>query len=87
MRVNQAFYINGFYDAGNIWRRPEQFDPSRLFRGAGVGVAVISPLGPLGLDYAYGFDREENVLDIAGNVIGRRKAPKWTLHFRLGNIF
>jgi outer membrane protein insertion porin family len=87
MRVNQMFYVDAFYDAGNIWRRPQEFDPSRLFRGAGIGLAVISPLGPLGLDYAYGFDREENVLNAAGAVIGRRKAPKWQLHFKLGQLF
>ena len=87
MRVNQAFYVNAFYDAGNIWRRPQEFDPSRLFRGAGLGISVISPLGPLGLDYAYGFDREENVLDATGKIVGRRKAPKWQLHFKLGQLF
>jgi outer membrane protein insertion porin family len=37
MRVNQMFYTNLFYDAGNIWRNPRQLFPTRLFRGAGVG--------------------------------------------------
>ncbi len=78
LRLNQQFYANVFFDAGNIWDRPSEFDPTRLFRGAGVGVALITPLGPLGLDWAYGFDR----LDAAG-----RPDPKWQLHFRLGNIF
>ena len=78
MRLNQSFYANVFFDAGNIYDRPSQFDPTRLFRGAGVGVALITPLGPLGLDWAYGFDR----LDQNGN-----PDPKWQLHFRLGNIF
>ncbi|HSJ64032.1 MAG TPA: outer membrane protein assembly factor BamA [Gemmatimonadaceae bacterium] len=78
LRLNQQFYTNIFFDAGNIWDRPGEFDPTRLFRGAGVGVALITPLGPLGLDWAYGFDR----LDLIGN-----PDPKWQLHFRLGNIF
>jgi outer membrane translocation and assembly module TamA len=39
---------------------------------------VISPLGPLGLDYAYGFDRT----DAAGN-----PKPGWKFHFKLGNFF
>ena len=78
LRLNQQFYANVFFDAGNIYDRPSEFDPTRLFRGAGVGVALITPLGPLGLDWAYGFDR----LDAAGN-----PDPKWQLHFRLGNIF
>jgi outer membrane protein insertion porin family len=78
LRFNQMIYLNAFYDAGNVYDRPRQFDPTRLFRGAGVGVALVTPLGPLGLDWAYGFDR----LDAAG-----RPDPKWQLHFRLGNIF
>jgi outer membrane protein insertion porin family len=78
MRVNQSLYLNLFYDAGNVYSRARQFDPTRLFRGAGIGVSTITPLGPLGLDYAYGFD----ALDADG-----RKAPKWKLHFRLGQLF
>ena len=78
MRVSQMLYISTFFDAGNVWSRPAQFDPTRLFRGAGVGAAVISPLGPLGIDYAYGFDRVDS--------FGKPK-PGWKLHFKLGNFF
>jgi outer membrane translocation and assembly module TamA len=41
-------------------------------------VSVISPLGPLGIDYAYGFDKT----DLLG-----RPAPGWKLHFKIGNFF
>ncbi|MGH7606915.1 MAG: outer membrane protein assembly factor BamA, partial [Gemmatimonadales bacterium] len=78
MRVSQMLYVSAFFDAGNVWERPAQFNPTRLFRGAGLGVAIISPLGPLGIDYAYGFDR----VDAAG-----RPDPGWKLHFKLGNFF
>jgi outer membrane protein insertion porin family len=78
MRLNQALYLSAFYDAGNVWRHPRDFDPTRLFRGAGISASTVTPLGPLGLDYAYGFDR----LDESG-----RPAPKWQLHFRLGQLF
>jgi outer membrane protein insertion porin family len=78
MRVSQMLYISTFFDAGNVWSRPAQFDPTRLFRGAGIGAAVISPLGPLGIDYAYGFDRVD--------AFGQPK-PGWKLHFKLGNFF
>ncbi len=78
LRLSQMFYLSTFYDAGNLWARASQFNPTRLFRGAGVGVAVISPLGPLGLDFAYGFDKL--------NTLGR-PAPGWKLHFKLGNFF
>jgi outer membrane protein insertion porin family len=78
MRVSQMLYLSAFFDAGNVWSRPAQYDPTRLFRGAGLGAAVISPLGPLGIDYAYGFDK----VDVFG-----RPAPSWKLHFKLGNFF
>lgn len=78
LRVSQALYTNLFLDAGNLWATPGQFNPTRLFRGAGIGVSVISPLGPLGLDYAYGFDRTDP--------LGAPK-PGWKFHFKLGNFF
>jgi outer membrane protein insertion porin family len=78
LRFNSSLYLSMFYDAGNIWDRPRDFDPTRLFRGAGFSASTVSPLGPLGLDIAYGFDR----LDALGN-----PDPRWQLHFRLGQFF
>jgi outer membrane protein insertion porin family len=78
VRLNAALYTALFYDAGNVWAHARDFDPTRLFRGAGISVSTVTPLGPLGLDYAYGFDR----LDQFG-----RPNPKWQLHFRLGQLF
>jgi outer membrane protein insertion porin family len=78
VRFNQMLYADLFFDAGNVYDRPRDFNPTRLFRGAGIGVAIVTPLGPLGLDWAYGFDR----VDQFG-----RKDPKWQLHFKLGQLF
>ena len=78
MRFSEMFYLNFFHDAGNVWQRPVDFDPTRLFRGAGVGLTIISPLGPIGMDYAYGFDRKDEF---------GRPAPAWQFHFRLGQQF
>jgi hypothetical protein len=39
---------------------------------------MVTPLGPLGLDLGYGFDR----LDAAG-----RRAPGWQVHFKFGQFF
>ena len=82
LRFNQQFYTNIFYDAGNNFARATEFNPTRLFRGAGVGVSVVTPLGPLGLDWAYGFDRLARD-PITGLL---RPDPKWQLHFRLGQM-
>jgi outer membrane protein insertion porin family len=77
-RISQSLYVNSFFDAGNVYRSARQWDPTRLFRGAGFGAAVISPLGPIGIDLGYGFDR-----------VGLNGEPKpaWQLHFKLGNFF
>jgi outer membrane protein insertion porin family len=77
LRFNQQIYLDAFYDAGNIWSRPQDFNPTRLFRGAGFGGSIVTPLGPLGVDWGYGFDRIEN---------GVRK-PAWQMHFKLGQLF
>ncbi len=77
-RISQALYISAFFDAGNVYRGPRQYNPLRLFRSYGFGVAIISPLGPIGLDLGYGIDR----VDFLGE-----PDPGWKVHFRLGNFF
>jgi outer membrane protein insertion porin family len=68
-RLGSQMSISLFTDAGNIWRKAADLDPTQLFRGAGVGLQLVTPFGPIGLDYAYGFDKP---------------VPGWQLHFRLG---
>jgi outer membrane protein insertion porin family len=77
-RISQSLYVSTFFDAGNVYRSARQWDPTRLFRGAGFGAAVISPLGPIGVDLGYGFDRVDG---------DGRPEPGWQLHFKLGNFF
>ncbi len=69
LRLSDQISIQTFYDAGNVWRDPWDIDPTKLFRGAGFGVQLVTPFGPIGLDYAYGFDKPN---------------PGWKLHFRMG---
>jgi outer membrane protein insertion porin family len=71
VRLNDNISVSAFYEAGNTWRSVREVDPSRLFRGAGLGVQLVTPFGPIGIDYAYGFDRP---------------VPGWQLHFRMGGV-
>jgi len=64
---NISVYVFG--DAGNLYRNVRQVDPTRLFRGAGLGITLVTPFGPLGLDYGYGFDKNQ---------------PGWQLAFKFG---
>jgi outer membrane protein assembly factor BamA len=72
IRFNDNLSVSAFYDAGNVYFKPADFNPTRLLRGAGVGVMLVTPFGPLGLDYAYGFDKTK---------------PGWQLHFKFGQGF
>ncbi len=72
IRFGDNLSLSMFYDAGNVWQDPGDIDPSGMFRGTGFGVQIVTPFGPLGLDYAYGFDKP---------------VPGWQLHFRLGPGF
>jgi outer membrane protein insertion porin family len=72
IRFNDNLSVSAFYDAGGIWREPSQINPTRLLRGAGLGAMLVTPFGPLGLDWAYGFDKDR---------------PGWQLHFKFGQGF
>ncbi len=78
LNLGGNLFVNAFYDAGNVWSSSIGLNPSTLLRGAGFGVSVVTPMGPLGVDYAYGFDRR----DVFGN-----PNPGWKLHFRFGQVF
>ena len=69
MRLGAQASASLFMDAGNVWENAADIDPSQLYRGAGIGVQLVTPFGPIGLDIAYGFDKPD---------------PGWQLHFRLG---
>lgn len=72
VRFNDNISLSLFYDAGNVWRRAVELNPTRLYRSAGIGLTLVTPFGPMGLDYAYGFDRTD---------------PGWKLHFKFGQGF
>ena len=77
-KLNNNIFLGAFVDAGNNWFLAGGFNPTDLLVGAGLGVSLVTPFGPIGIDYAYGFDRRD--------VVGRPD-PGWKLHFKFGRIF
>jgi outer membrane protein assembly factor BamA len=78
IKLTDNIFGSTFVDAGNVWATSSEFNPTDLLYGAGVGVSLLTPFGPVGIDYAYGFDRRD--------VVGRPD-PGWQLHFRFGQLF
>ena len=77
MLGNTTIYGLGFVEGGNAWYHVKDFSPFNIKRSAGVGVRIFLPMvGLMGIDYAYGFDR-----DAFGN------KGKGQFHFILGQEF
>ena len=70
--LNANLGVSAYYDVGNLWHGPRDINTSRFYRGAGFGVQLVTPFGPIGVDYAYGFDKPN---------------PGWELHFKMGPNF
>lgn len=68
-------YVLGFAEAGNVFPDMANANPFDLKRSVGLGARIlINPIGLIGFDYGYGFDRR--------SVDG--KDPQWQFHFQFG---
>ncbi len=71
-------YFLVFAEAGNVFYNLQQTDIFDLKKSVGVGARIlINPLGLIGFDFGYGFDRK--------SVDG--KNPAWLFHFQFGRGF
>lgn len=71
-------YLLAFAEAGNTYLSVKQTDLFDLKRSAGLGARLmINPIGLVGFDYGYGFDRRS----VDGN------DPQWVFHFQFGKGF
>ncbi|MBI4753386.1 outer membrane protein assembly factor BamA [Candidatus Desantisbacteria bacterium] len=65
-----------FADCGNVWEKTSVVDFSELKAGAGIGLRINSPIGPIRMDYAWRLN------DAPGQVKGETK-----IHFGIGPSF
>ena len=71
-------YVLAFAEAGNTFFDIKQTNLFDLKRSVGIGARIlINPVGLLGFDYGYGFDRM--------SVDGQK--PQWMFHFQFGKGF
>jgi outer membrane protein insertion porin family len=58
LKITDQIYTVFFFEAGNAWESLSGADPTDLKRSIGFGVRIEIPgMGPLGLDFGYGYDR------------------------------
>ena len=71
-------YLLAFAEAGNSFFDIKQTNLFDLKRSVGIGARIlINPVGLLGFDYGYGFDR----ISVDG------QKPQWMFHFQFGKGF
>ncbi len=62
-----TIYALTFLEGGNNWDNFADYNPYNIKKSAGVGLRIFMPaFGLLGLDWAYGFDRIPETLDVSG---------------------
>ena len=47
-----------FIDAGNVYDSDNDFDIGSLRRSAGLGIRIVTPIGPIRLDYGFKLDKK-----------------------------
>ena len=79
-QLSAAPYL--FVDAANTYAGLADFDPSRLYRSAGVGARLFLPIVGL-VDVSYGYQIDPFVQVDANGVI-QLEEPQWRFQFSLG---
>lgn len=73
-----------FFEAGNAWINPRNYNPFELKKSVGAGVRFFLPMfGLIGIDYAYGMD----IRTLNTNIPGFNPNQKGFVHFFLNPQF
>jgi outer membrane protein insertion porin family len=70
--LGRVLRLVAFLDAGNVYTANNQFDLGELRRSAGFGVRILTPVGPVRLDWGFKLDRRpgESIGEL-GFLLGR----------------
>ena len=82
-QLTAAPYV--FMDAANTWDRFSTYNPTQLYRSAGLGARLFLPiLGMLEITYGYNFD---TFIPYGGQQSKHDGSSKWLFQFTLGQGF
>ncbi len=71
-----------FFDGGNVWENPWDFDLRDLRYDAGPGLRYNTPIGPIRVDLGYQLNRIPGLL-----VNGEPEPRRFRFHFSIGQAF
>jgi outer membrane protein assembly complex protein YaeT len=71
-----------FFDGGNVWTDPWDFNMNDLRYDAGPGLRYNTPIGPIRLDFAYQLNPIDGLL-----VNGEPEPRRFRIHFSIGQAF
>jgi outer membrane translocation and assembly module TamA len=71
-----------FFDGGNVWATPWDFNPRDLRYDVGPGLRYKTPIGPFRLDVGYQLNPIPDLL-----VNGKEQARRIRFHFSIGQAF
>ena len=76
------FSLAGFFDFGNVWSGPRDFDLGDLRYAVGPGLRYQTPIGPARLDVGYQINPIEGLL-----INGEPQKRRYRIHFSIGQPF
>jgi outer membrane protein insertion porin family len=54
------FMAEAFIDGGNVWQEVKYFNPTQIKFSSGLGLVLITPIGPIRFDYGYKLMKEHS---------------------------
>ncbi len=82
--INGSLTMGWFIDSGNLWARPDRFNPLQLRYAVGTGLRIGTPIGPLAFDYGFNVDRLGHELGLGSLRRYRYWEDLGAFHFSVG---
>jgi outer membrane protein insertion porin family len=82
--LTQRFRLVPFYDLGNVFRQVSDINFRNMTNSVGLGLRIVTPIGPIGVDYGFLIDPPFYISTSSGAIL---KQPRGAFHIRFGQSF